>query len=218
MNIFPNIFLKRIQQAIHVTNKFHYILDNGHGGVINGVYQTQGKRSPIYDNKQIFEGVYNREIVNIIYKYLNKINISCEKLVPEQEDISLKERVKRVNNIYKNKPNSILISIHLNAGGGSGYEIYTSKGEYFSDKIASLFLQYFEEHQNQFPIRKDISDGDDDKEANFYILKHTYCPAILTENLFMDKRSNFNYLISDAGKKKITQMHINSIINCEKYL
>ena len=33
-------------------------------------------------------------------------------------------------------------------------------------------------------IRKDNSDGDPDKEYNFYILKHTQCPAVLTENFF----------------------------------
>jgi N-acetylmuramoyl-L-alanine amidase len=33
-------------------------------------------------------------------------------------------------------------------------------------------------------LRKDTSDGDKDKEADFYIIKGANCPAVLTENLF----------------------------------
>jgi N-acetylmuramoyl-L-alanine amidase len=33
-------------------------------------------------------------------------------------------------------------------------------------------------------IRKDMSDGDPDKEANLYVIKNTKCPAVLTENFF----------------------------------
>ena len=31
-------------------------------------------------------------------------------------------------------------------------------------------------------LRSDYSDGDIDREEDFYILKHTLCPAVLTEN------------------------------------
>lgn len=41
-------------------------------------------------------------------------------LVPEDEDISLGERCRRANNIYSNRKDAILISIHANAGGGTG--------------------------------------------------------------------------------------------------
>ena len=49
------------------------ILDAGHGGLINGVYQTKGKRSPIWpDGRQLFEGVFNRQIVELLkVKYVN---------------------------------------------------------------------------------------------------------------------------------------------------
>jgi len=203
--------------TIKIKSKFHWLLDNGHGGIINGEYQTAGKRSPIYDGKQIFEGVYNREIVQMVYKYLKGNNIDSTILVPEQEDVSLKERVVRTNKIYKEKSNTILVSFHLNAGGGTGFEVYTSKGETFSDKIATMFINYWEQNTN-FKIRKDYSDDDPDKEADFYILKYTYCPAILVESLFMDNKNDFDYLISEEGKRKIAENHINSIINCEKYL
>ncbi|MEF1204613.1 hypothetical protein [Photobacterium damselae] len=41
-----------------------FILDAGHGGIINGQYQTEGKRSPIWDDgSQLFEGEFNRAVV-----------------------------------------------------------------------------------------------------------------------------------------------------------
>ena len=32
--------------------------------------------------------------------------------------------------------------------------------------------------------------GDPDIEKDFYIIRHTSCPAVLTENLFMDNRED----------------------------
>ena len=52
------------------------LLDNGHGGIINGTYQTPGKRSPIWnDGSQLFEGEFNRAIVNGIIEELKILKI-----------------------------------------------------------------------------------------------------------------------------------------------
>lgn len=64
-------------------------------------------------------------------------------------------------------------------------------------------------------IRKDTSDGDPDKESQFYILKHTNCPALLTENLFQDNKEDVEFLLSAKGKQAIVELHISGII---KYL
>ena len=41
-------------------SNYLWILDNGHGGMIDGVYQTPGKRSPVWpDGTQLFEGEFN---------------------------------------------------------------------------------------------------------------------------------------------------------------
>ena len=49
-------------------------------------------------------------------------------------------------------------------------------------------------------MRADLSDGDFDKEENFYILKHTNCPAIFTENFFNKKSVSINYSLK-RGKE-----------------
>ena len=64
-------------------------------------------------------------------------------------------------------------------------------------------------------LREDNSDGDPDKEGHLYILQHTKCPAVLTENLFQDNREDVDFLLSAAGKASIVELHVRGIA---KYL
>lgn len=92
-----------------------FILDNGHG------YNTPGKCSPVWkDGTQLKEWEFNRKIVREISIRLNNLGIENMILVPEKEDISLSERVRRVNDIYSHRKDILLISVHGNAGGGTG--------------------------------------------------------------------------------------------------
>lgn len=61
-------------------------------------------------------------------------------------------------------------------------------------------------------IRTDFSDGDPDWEEGFYILRKSLCPAVLTENFFMDNHSDLEYLQSRAGKQAVVDTHIEGII------
>lgn len=53
-----------------------------------------------------------------------------------------------------------------------------------------------------------MTDGDPDKESGFYILKHTKCPAVLTENLFQDNKEDVEFLLSEEGKRAIISLHV----------
>ena len=61
-------------------------------------------------------------------------------------------------------------------------------------------------------IRTDLSDGDSDWEENFYILLHTLCTAVLTENFFMDSQNDIEYLQSRDGKQAVVDTHVKGII------
>lgn len=185
------------------------ILDNGHGN------NTAGKRSPVWsDGKQLFEYEFNRDIVRRIAAQLDAAGIPYRILVPEETDISLGERCRRANTIYtETGGNCFLLSIHANAGGGTGWEVYTSPGQTPADAIATVF---FEEAGREFSpdgwrMRFDYSDGDPDKETAFYILKHTSCTAILTENFFMDTEKDCRFIMSDNGRERIANMHVAAI-------
>lgn len=185
------------------------LLDNGHGK------ETAGKRSPVWsDGSQLFEWEFNRDIVRRITEKLEADGIPYRVLVPEETDISLTERARRANEIAKeNNGKAYVLSIHANAGGGTGWEVYTSPRQTPSDAIATVF---FEEAGREFVpdgwrMRSDYSDGDPDKEAIFAILTKTTCPAILTENFFMDTEKDCRFIMSEDGRERIANMHIAAI-------
>lgn len=184
------------------------ILDNGHGK------ETAGKKSPIWpDGTQLFEWKFNRDIVSRICILLDADNIRYERLVPEDFDISLKERCRRANIIHdKTGGKCFLISVHGNAGGGTGWEWYTTPGTTSADEIATILCKSFErEFGKKYKMRFDNSDGDPDKEADFYILRHTKCPAVLTENFFMDHSLDCKLMLSEDGRQRIAEAHYRAI-------
>lgn len=190
-------------------NQKTIILENGHGS------QTPGKRSPIWpDGSQLLEWEFNRDIVSRLSEMLVRSGIPYEVLVPEMSDVPLAERCRRANEIYDREAgNCILLSIHGNAGGGTGWEAYTTRGETKADGLASLL---YEEAEREFArdgwrIRKDFADGDADKESDFYILKHTKAPAVLTENFFMDNERDCRLMLSAEGRDRIARVHFNAI-------
>ncbi len=194
------------------------ILDNGHGGLINGTYQTPGKRSPIWnDGTQLFEGEFNRAVVNLIIDDLTRLGIDYVNIAPEYRDVSLRTRVNRANELAIK--DSFYVSVHSNAGGGRGSEIFTSPGNTKSDRIATVFGT---EYQKVFPdkiLRTDFSDGDLDREQRFFVLTQTRMPSILTENFFMDNEEECkNILMTREGRDRIAQYHVNAIIRVQNEL
>ena len=188
------------------------LLDNGHGN------NTAGKRSP--DGK-LLEYQYTRDRVKDIYTKLKKLGYNVEILVPELHDVSLTERVRRVNkqcDLY-GANNVIVVSVHVNAAGNGiswmdarGWCAYTSKGKTKSDELASMMYEEADNQHVSYKIRKDVSDGDPDWEENFTILSKTKCAAVLTENFFMDNKEDIAFLQSNCGKDIINNIHVNAII------
>lgn len=185
------------------------ILDGGHG------VDCAGKRSPIWgDGSQLFEWEFNRDIVRRIAAMLKAEGIKFEILVPEDNDVSLPERCRRANVIHADcGNNAVLFSVHGNAGGGTGWECYTSVGQTKADAIATVLCEEAEKEfaPDGWKMRFDYIDGDPDKESQFYILKHTVCPAVLSENFFMDTEKDCRFMMSDAGRERIAKVHYNTI-------
>lgn len=214
--MFEKLFKKQEQKDPNkIINKdITVILDNGHG------CDTPGKRSPKFpDGSQFFEYEFNRDIVKRVSEQLKDFGIKCEIIVPEDKDISLNERCKRVNKIWKDtKKKCFLISVHANAAGmgkewmnARGWSVFTSKGRTKSDDIATIFWQ---EMKQEFPnnkMRMETSDGDVDYEQNFAMLYNTSCPAILIENFFYDNQEDCKLLMSQAGRIKISHAIVNAI-------
>lgn len=191
------------------------LIDNGHGGLINGEYTTPGKRKDWGDAGVIYEGEFNRAIVAGIIEQLTLLKIPYVNIAPEYRDVTLETRVRRANHYPSTK--SFYLSIHSNAGGGKGSEIFTSPGNTKSDKIATIFG---EEYEKEFPdriLRTDFTDGDLDKERRFYVLTKTKMPAILTESFFMDNLEEFMTILNTReGRQKIVDFHIKAIVRAKE--
>lgn len=187
------------------------LIDNGHGS------NTPGKCSP---DGRLREYAYTREIAERLMMELRKNGIDAERIVKEEIDVPLAERCRRANE-YK-ASEAILVSIHCNAAGNGsdwmsarGWEAWTSVGKTKADKLATCLYEGAEHCLPGMKMRKDMADGDPDKESQFYILRHTNCPAVLTENLFQDNREDVEFLLSEEGKRAIVSLHVWGIM---KYL
>lgn len=177
------------------------LIDNGHG------IETPGKRSP---DGRFKEYLWNREVAEILCDILCDDGFDARLLVPETNDVSLKTRVNRANKVWKEEGDCILISIHANAAGdGSkwmsarGWSCYTTVGQKESDRLAERMYDSF---RTEFPdarFRTERTDGDQDYETDFYILRKTRCPAVLLENWFYDNREECAFLLRQDTKEHV---------------
>ena len=183
---------------------------------------TPGKCSP---DKKFYEYKFSREVCKAIkviledmgYKVI--IDIDDDDLnITQSQELCL--RCKVVNEMQKQYKNCIYISIHVNAAGAdgkwhtaTGWEAYTSTGVTAADKLADCLYEAAKKNLTGKKLRTDYSDKDPDKESNFYVLKHTNCPAVLTENFFQDNKEDVEYLNSDLGFHQIVRTHVEGILN-----
>lgn len=189
------------------------LIDNGHGE------NTPGKRSP---DGTLREYLYAREIADTVVSRLKSLGYDAERIVREYMDVALAERVRRVNEACgkHGKKNVLLISIHCNAYGSDGnwynargWSCYTSVGKTRADELANQLYHSAEKHLSAHNrLRRDYSDGDADFEEGFYLLNKTKCPAVLTENLFMDNKEDVDFLLSAEGREAIVATHVDGIV------
>ena len=189
------------------------LIDPGHGE------NTQGKRSPKGEFGVLREYAFNRAIAKPLVDRLKKMGYDAELVVTEDNDVSLGERCRRVNKWCDKlgAKNCIFISIHSNASsncetfqkpsGWSGFVYYHSSNA--SKRLAQCL--YDEAEKKGLKGNRSVP-PERYWTANFYVLKHTNCAAVLTENLFYDNHSDYLYLCSEKGREEIIDLHIKGIV------
>lgn len=189
------------------------LIDNGHGG------ETPGKCSP---DGRLREYAWTREIARRVCDKLKALGYDARLLVPELNDVSLRERVRRVNSVCADagSDNVLSVSIHVNAAGtgqwhnASGWTAWVApNASQRSRKLATLL--------NAEAVKLNLK-GNRSREpfftGNFAILRDTKCPAVLTENMFQDNRHDVDYLLSERGKSEIADLHVTAITQYLKSL
>lgn len=186
------------------------IIDCGHN-----FSDTFQKMSPIKeDGKRFYEFDNNRKIGKLLANRLEELGIDYVYTIDpdDKNDMDLKTRVSIANDIAKKdgKENVLFLSIHSDAYGVAdkwydnitGYSIWTSKGNTKSDEYAAIFERNY--RKNGFKMR-----GEYDKD--FYVLRHTICPAVLLENGFYTSHSDLEFIDSEEGRNKIVDVIVESI-------
>lgn len=178
-------------------------LGDGHG--IN----TAGKRTPTLDNGLIMkENEFNRVVIKYLNELLIKRGFKTVLVAPTDEDTLLSQRVKIANDAKAD----IYISVHANASkdgwdSANGIETYCYKFGGEGEKLAkSVHAQL---------IKGSPQRDRGVKEGNFYVLKETKMPAILTENAFMNNKDEVKLLLSDEYRKECAKETYQGI--CDYY-
>ena len=187
------------------------LLDNGHG------VETLGKRSP---DGRLREYAWTREVAQRIVGELRRRGIDAHLITPEQEDIPLRERVKRVNDtcrLYGNQK-VWLVSIHNNAAGADGkwhdargFAVYVSNNA--GQGSRRLAAEFYAGAKARGLMGNRATPPQGFWQASLAMCRDTKCAAVLTENLFQDNREDVAFLLSNEGKTAIADLHVNAILN-----
>lgn len=141
------------------------VIDAGHGGHDGGA--TSGK---------LKEAKLTLKIAKKIKKKLKKYNVTVKMTRTTDKYLSLTQRT----NIANNWGADAFISVHINSGGGTGFESFIYNGG-TSSNTKTLQNKVHAAIMSQI----DVKDRGQ-KKANFAVVRQTTMPAILTENLFVD--------------------------------
>lgn len=185
------------------------LLDNGHG------VNTPGKCSP---DKTLLEYKWTREVVDLLIKEFERHGIKAIKLVPEENDILLSQRVKRANQYYKKyNKQAILISVHCNAAGSDGkwhnakgWSVFVSQNASSNSKRLARCL--YEQAEKQHLEGNRSVPREKYWVQSLAMCRDTNCPAVLTENMFQDNKEDVNLLLSEEGKRKIVDVHVQGVL------
>lgn len=188
------------------------MIDNGHG------VETPGKRSP---DGRLREYAYTREIADRVVSRLQAEGVDAIRIVPEEADIPLAERVARANKLYaESGKQAILVSIHCNAAGNGSAWMEARGWSVFVDTTASTNSKRLATAIADVAQKKHVTVRKEAGDRNYwisslYICKHCNCPAVLVENFFQDNKDDVNFLLSEEGKQCVTDITVEGI---KKYL
>lgn len=150
--------------------------------VIDQGHSKNGKPDPGASGNGLIEALVVTDICNSIVNHLQGYDVT----VLEAPRGSLKERA-----VYANEQKAdFFLSVHCNAGGGTGFESYihpndTSEGLKIAEVIHQTIADYYmvKGFRNRGLKRSDLA-----------VLRETKMPAMLLENLFIDNPVDAEYL------------------------
>lgn len=198
--------------------RYLWCIDNGHGAL------TAGKRSPVLPNgRQLLEYAFNRDITARIFARLDEIGVAYYNIVPEAETIGnfLTERVARANRLSTALP-KLFVSVHGNAGPAATFQDFTDDavrgietwhyhGSTRGRQLAAVFQRHLIDRTGfvNRHLRSKVT-------GQFYVLRATRMPAILTESGFYNNRFDLPIMLTDAFQQQVADAHVEAIMEVEE--
>lgn len=146
------------------------------------------------------ESVENRPVGNKVIEKLRALGntvIDCSCDYSKDRDEQLAAIVKKANA----QKLDLFLSLHLNAGGGTGAEVYTTNTSGAKSEAKKLIDTYC--NRTGFKNRGH-------KYAEFYVLRHTVAPAMLIEMAFVDTEADYKKW-NDLGAELIANAIVEGI-------
>lgn len=153
--------------------KTRILIDPGHGGTDPGA-----------EHGGIREADINLTVAQRLYQLLETAGFAPRLTRKDDHQVALEDRA----HIEHLTEPDLFVSLHCNSAsspGANGLEIFTSIGKTDADHVAECLAETLEAVFPSTRFRADLSDGDRDKEAGFYVLEQTRCPAVLVEMGFL---------------------------------
>ncbi|MCP8970055.1 N-acetylmuramoyl-L-alanine amidase family protein [Ectobacillus ponti] len=168
--------------------------DKGHGGADPGACGNGLRESDL-----------THAIVEYAMGYMNANYSGFEQRTSRAGDqtVPLGQR----DDLADNWGADIFISVHINAGGGTGFESYVYNGGVDAQTLA---LQKVLNDEILAAMRQfgniQAHGGAAARQDNFSVLRETNMPAVLTENLFIDS-NDAQYLKNTAFLQAVGEAH-----------
>ena len=180
------------------------VIDAGHGGVDKGA-----------SGNGMFESDYTLLISKYMNDRFNELGIPSKLTREVDETLTPEERVNRILNAYGNSPDVLVISNHLNAGGGSGSEvIYALRN---NDTLAKSILEAL--GSAGMPIRKVYQrrlPSDQSKDYYFIHRNTGQTEPLIIEYGFIDNKNDANNIKNNY--KKYAEEVVKTIANSKGYV
>lgn len=110
-------------------------------------------------------------------------------------------------NIANNWNADYYLSIHINAGGGVGFESYIWNGKFASRSETERIRSAIHDEIVETVGWRDRGK----KQANFHVLRETTMPAVLTENGFIDTDAEAKEMKTPQWVEKVARAHASGI-------
>ncbi len=190
--IADEVTLNKLENIIN-KNFVQIFIDPGHGGSDPGA-SSNGLRE-----KDLTLDISER-VIKLLSNYKNAYTITSR---DSDKYFSLRERTNLANNWNAD----YFLSIHINAGGGTGYESYVYNGGGVTSEEKDKRNIIHDE------ITKQISSNDRGKKsANFHVLRESEMPASLHEFLFIDNKKDADELKKESFLNKIAKGIVNGLV------